>query len=182
MHIRVVAGLPLLNMERPELTGLRRITKNFVDRTAAAVGLLMLAPVLRELAVAVRATSPGLALFRQKRVGHRGRPFAMRKFRSLVVGAYVLVTDVASKRDDNEVLFKKKDDPRVTRVGRVLRRYSLDELPQLVNVLRGDMSMVGPRPPLQTETETYGLDMRCRFLVKPGPTGLWQFSGRSDLY
>jgi exopolysaccharide biosynthesis polyprenyl glycosylphosphotransferase len=181
VHIRAVAGLPLLHMERPELTGLRRVTKDLVDRTSAALGLLVLAPVLLGVAVAVRATSPGPVLFRQERVGHGGRPFTMLKFRSMVVGAHAMVADLAAESDGNGVLFKKKDDPRVTRVGRFLRRYSLDELPQLVNVVRGDMSLVGPRPPLRDETERYGLDMRRRFLVKPGLTGLWQVSGRSDL-
>jgi len=181
VHIRAVAGLPLLHMERPELTGLRRLTKECFDRTAALLGLLAMAPVLIAIAVAVRATSSGPVLFRQERVGQRGRTFTMLKFRSMVVGAHAMVDDLAADSDGNGVLFKKKDDPRVTRVGKVLRRYSLDELPQLVNVLRGDMSLVGPRPPLQTETERYGLDMRRRFLVKPGLTGLWQVSGRSDL-
>ncbi|MDB6002935.1 MAG: wcaJ [Rhizobacter sp.] len=181
VHIRPVAGLPLLHMERPELTGLRRFTKDLVDRTAAVLGLLVLAPVLLGLAGAVRVTSPGPVFFRQERIGHRGQKFTMLKFRSMVQGAHNMVEDLAADSDGNGVLFKKRDDPRVTRVGKVLRRYSLDELPQLINVARGDMSLVGPRPPLGSEVERYGLDMRRRFLVKPGLTGLWQVSGRSDL-
>ncbi|GAB3365672.1 sugar transferase [Modestobacter lapidis] len=181
VHIRPVAGLPLLHMERPELTGLRRFTKSCVDRTAALVGLLLLAPVLIGIALAVRTTSAGPVLFRQQRIGHCGVPFTMLKFRSMVPGAHNLVQELAPENDGNGVLFKKKDDPRVTRVGKFLRRYSLDELPQLINVVRGDMSLVGPRPPLGTEVELYGVDMRRRFLVKPGLTGLWQVSGRSDL-
>jgi exopolysaccharide biosynthesis polyprenyl glycosylphosphotransferase len=181
VHIRPVAGLPLLHMERPELTGLRQFTKACFDRTAALAGLLFLSPAMLAIALAVRTTSPGPVFFRQERVGHHGKPFQMVKFRSMVPGAHAMISDLAAGSDGNGVLFKKRDDPRVTRVGRVLRRYSLDELPQLINVVRGEMSLVGPRPPLSSETEAYGVDMRRRFLVKPGLTGLWQVSGRSDL-
>ncbi|MGY1671040.1 sugar transferase [Geodermatophilus sp. SYSU D00710] len=181
VHIRPVAGLPLLHVERPELTGLRRFTKEVVDRTAAGVGLLLLVPLLLTIAVAVRLTSPGPVLFRQERVGKCGETFTMLKFRSMVQDAPRLVEELATASDGNGVLFKMREDPRVTRVGKTLRRYSLDELPQLLNVLRGDMSLVGPRPPLAEEVEQYGTDMRRRFLVKPGLTGLWQVSGRSDL-
>ncbi|MGY1609587.1 MULTISPECIES: sugar transferase [unclassified Geodermatophilus] len=181
VHIRPVAGLPLLHMERPELTGVRRFTKEVVDRSAAAVGLLVLAPVLLAVAVAVRVSSPGPVFFRQERVGRCGETFTMLKFRSMVQDAPRLVELLAAADEGNGVLFKMRDDPRVTRVGRTLRRYSIDELPQLINVLRGDMSLVGPRPPLAREVEQYGTDMRRRFLVKPGLTGLWQVSGRSDL-
>ncbi len=181
VHIRPVAGLPLLHVERPELTGVRRFTKEVVDRTAAAVGLAVLAPVLVVIALAVRLTSRGPVLFRQERVGRRGEVFTMLKFRSMVQDAPRLVAELAAADEGNGVLFKMREDPRVTTVGRVLRRYSVDELPQLFNVLRGDMSLVGPRPPLASEVERYGTDMRRRFLVKPGLTGLWQVSGRSDL-
>ena len=181
VQIRPVSGLPLLHMERPELTGIRRLTKELFDRTAAAFGVLFLLPVLLGVALAVRATSRGPVFFRQERVGRDGRTFSMLKFRSMVVGADRLVEQLAADSDGNGVLFKKKDDPRITRVGKFMRRYSLDELPQLLNVLRGEMSLVGPRPPLPTEVERYGFDMHRRFLVKPGLTGLWQVSGRSDL-
>ncbi len=181
VHIRPVAGLPLLHMERPELTGIRRFTKEVVDRAAAAVGLLLLAPVLLGIAVAVRLESRGPVFFRQERVGRCGETFTMLKFRSMVQDAPQLVVHLAAADEGNGVLFKMRADPRVTRVGRKLRRYSLDELPQLLNVLRGDMSLVGPRPPLAKEVERYGMDMHRRFLVKPGLTGLWQVSGRSDL-
>jgi exopolysaccharide biosynthesis polyprenyl glycosylphosphotransferase len=179
--IRPVSGLPLLHMERPELRGVRRLTKEAFDRVSATVGVLLLAPILVGIAVAVKASSRGPVLFRQERVGRDGRTFTMLKFRTMVVGADRMVDRLAAESDGNGVLFKKRADPRVTRVGRVLRRYSLDELPQLYNVLRGDMSLVGPRPPLQREVEQYGRDMHRRFLVKPGLTGLWQVSGRSDL-
>jgi hypothetical protein len=137
VHIRPVAGLPLLHMERPELTGLRRFTKECFDRTSAALGLLCLAPVLLGLAIAVKGTSSGPVLFQQERIGLCGKPFMMLKFRSMVQGAHAMVAELEADSDGNGVLFKKKDDPRVTRVGKVLRRYSLDELPQLINVVRG---------------------------------------------
>ncbi|NEM05949.1 sugar transferase [Geodermatophilus normandii] len=181
VRIRPVSGLPLLHMERPELKGVRRLAKEVFDRTSAAVGLLLLSPLLLGVALAVKVTSRGPVFFRQERVGRDGEPFRMLKFRSMVTGADRMVDALAGDTDGNGVLFKKRVDPRVTRVGRVLRRYSLDELPQLVNVLKGDMSLVGPRPPLQREVEKYGYDMHRRFLVKPGLTGLWQVSGRSDL-
>lgn len=181
VRIRPVCGLPLMHMERPDLTGHRRLTKNLFDKASATLGLLFLLPVLLGLALAVKATSRGPVFYRQQRVGRDGQTFWMLKFRSMVTGADRMVHALEAESDGNGVLFKKKDDPRVTRVGRVLRRYSLDELPQLFNVLRGDMSLVGPRPPLPTEVERYGFDMHRRFLVKPGLTGLWQVSGRSDL-
>jgi exopolysaccharide biosynthesis polyprenyl glycosylphosphotransferase len=181
VRIRPVCGLPLMHMERPELTGVRRLTKELFDRTSAAFGVLFLAPALLGIALAVKVTSRGPVFFRQERVGRDGQTFSMLKFRSMVTGAHRMVEQLASDSDGNGVLFKKKDDPRVTSVGRFIRRYSLDELPQLLNVLGGDMSLVGPRPPLPTEVERYGFDMHRRFLVKPGLTGLWQVSGRSDL-
>jgi exopolysaccharide biosynthesis polyprenyl glycosylphosphotransferase len=170
-----------MHLERPELRGVRRLTKGVFDRSAAAFSLLLLAPFLLGIAVVVKATSPGPVLFRQERVGRHGRTFQMLKFRTMVDGAEGLLQTLAAENDGNGVLFKKKADPRVTRVGAVLRRYSLDELPQLINIVRGDMSLVGPRPPLPSEVDRYGFDMHRRFLVKPGLTGLWQISGRSDL-
>ncbi|MCZ2836031.1 sugar transferase [Modestobacter sp. VKM Ac-2985] len=181
VRIRPVCGLPLLHMERPELRGVRRFTKETFDRTSAVLGMLLLLPVLTALALAVGLTSRGGVFYRQERVGRDGQTFEMLKFRSMVPGADTMVPDLQAQSNGNGVLFKMKGDPRVTRIGRVLRRYSLDELPQLINVVRGDMSLVGPRPPLAHEVERYGFDMHRRFLVKPGITGLWQVSGRSDL-
>jgi exopolysaccharide biosynthesis polyprenyl glycosylphosphotransferase len=181
VRIRPISGLPLLHVERPELHGVRRLTKEAVDRVGSALVLLVLLPLLVTIALAVRLTSRGPVLFRQVRVGRDGRRFSMLKFRSMVVGAEQLRVGLATDNQRNGVLFKMRQDPRVTRVGRVLRKYSLDELPQLFNVLWGHMSLVGPRPPLPTEVERYGYDMHRRFLVKPGLTGLWQVSGRSDL-
>jgi exopolysaccharide biosynthesis polyprenyl glycosylphosphotransferase len=181
VQVRPVCGMPLMHLERPELRGVRRLTKGVFDRSAAGLSLLLLAPLLLGIAVVVKATSAGPVLFRQERVGRHGTPFQMLKFRTMVDGAEQLLDTLAVESDGNGVLFKKKVDPRVTRVGAVLRRYSLDELPQLINIVRGDMSLVGPRPPLPSEVDRYGFDMHRRFLVKPGLTGLWQISGRSDL-
>jgi exopolysaccharide biosynthesis polyprenyl glycosylphosphotransferase len=181
VRIRPVCGLPLLHVERPELHGVRRLTKEGVDFLGAALAVLCLLPLLVGVALAVGTTSRGPVFFRQARVGRDGRLFSMLKFRSMVVDAETLLPALVGDDDGNGVLFKMREDPRVTPVGRFLRRYSLDELPQLFNVLRGEMSLVGPRPPLPSEVEQYGSDMHRRFLVKPGLTGLWQVSGRSDL-
>ncbi len=156
--------------------------KGALDRSAAALGLLLGAPLLLLIALLVRLTSPGPALLRQTRVGVHGTTFTVLKFRSMVTGAE---QQLELLRADNVhgdgVLFKIRSDPRVTGVGRILRRFSLDELPQLLNVLRGDMSLVGPRPPLPSEVVRYADDVRRRLLVRPGLTGLWQVSGRADL-
>jgi exopolysaccharide biosynthesis polyprenyl glycosylphosphotransferase len=181
VRIRPVCGLSLLQMERPELRGWDRVVKGSFDRLGALLALVLLLPVLLVLAIAVKATSPGPVFFRQERVGREGSLFSMLKFRSMEVGADRMLDHLVELSTGNGVLFKMGRDPRVTQFGRVLRRYSLDELPQLINVLRGDMSLVGPRPPLPAEVELYGVEMRRRFAVKPGLTGLWQVSGRSDL-
>ena len=139
-------------------------------------------PTLLAVALAVRFTSNGHVLYRQTRVGKNGKTFNMLKFRSMQVGADKMVAVLEASNDvEGGVLFKIKNDPRVTPVGRFLRRYSLDELPQLLNMLAGSMSLVGPRPPLPSEVAKYGFDAQRRLLVKPGLTGLWQVSGRSDL-
>jgi exopolysaccharide biosynthesis polyprenyl glycosylphosphotransferase len=179
--IRPICGLPLLHMESPEFTGVRRLTKALFDRTFAALGLVLLAPLLIGLAVAIRVTSPGPVFFRQERIGQGGRPFRLLKFRSMVDHADERMEMLRDQSDGNDVQFKLRRDPRVTRVGAFARRHSLDELPQLFNVLGGSMSLVGPRPHVAREVEQYGVDMRRRLLVKPGITGLWQVSGRSDL-
>ncbi|WP_242454124.1 sugar transferase [Bailinhaonella thermotolerans] len=177
--IRPVAGLPLLHVEHPELAGASRVVKALFDRCVAALALLALTPLLLAVAIAVRSTGPGPVLFRQRRVGRDGRLFTLYKFRTMVEDAERL--KVALDSDVQGVLFKVRHDPRITPVGAWLRRHSLDELPQLLNVLRGDMSLVGPRPPLPQEVAKYGDDVRRRLVVRPGMTGLWQVSGRSDL-
>ena len=181
VRIRPVCGLPLMHMERPELRGIRRLAKELFDRSAAVLGLLFVSPMLLAIAAAVKLTSRGPVFFKQERVGRDGQTFHMLKFRTMVVGADRMVDQLKEQDDGNGILFKSKNDPRITSVGHFLRRYSLDEFPQLFNVVRGQMSLIGPRPPLPTEVERYGFDMHRRFLVKPGLTGLWQVSGRSDL-
>lgn len=179
--IRPVAGLPLLHVEEPEFTGFRRLVKGVLDRALAASMLLVAAPVLLLVALAVKLTDRGPVLYGQERIGKDGRPFRIWKFRSMYVGADTMVEDLAAQNEKDDVLFKIRRDPRITPVGRWLRRFSVDEVPQLWNVLTGDMSLVGPRPPLPREVAKYGYDTRRRLLVKPGLTGLWQVSGRSDL-
>jgi exopolysaccharide biosynthesis polyprenyl glycosylphosphotransferase len=181
VHVRPVSGLQLLYVEQPEFTGPTRVIKEAVDRVSAAVALTVVSPVLAVIALAVRLSSPGPVIFRQVRVGRDGALFTVYKFRTMFVGAEREIGDLRRRDDGNGVLFKLRDDPRVTRVGRFLRRFSLDELPQLVNVLTGSMSLVGPRPALPSETQRYGRTTARRLLVKPGMTGLWQVSGRSDL-
>ncbi|SEK36855.1 Undecaprenyl-phosphate galactose phosphotransferase, WbaP/exopolysaccharide biosynthesis polyprenyl glycosylphosphotransferase [Nonomuraea pusilla] len=177
--IRPAAGLPLLHVEHPELAGARQLVKNVFDRLVAAALLVILAPLLAGLAVAVRATSPGPALFRQTRVGRDGELFTIYKFRTMRRGSEHQKVTLVS--DGDGLLFKVRNDPRITPLGARMRRHSLDELPQLLNVVLGHMSLVGPRPPLPEEVARYGDDVRRRLLVRPGLTGLWQVSGRSDL-
>lgn len=182
LHIRPVAGLPLLHVERPEFVGFRRVIKAVFDRSVATLAVVVLSPVLLGTALAVRLSTRGPALFRQVRVGIDGSAFTMLKFRSMYLDAEQRINELVSQNESADgLLFKIRNDPRITRVGRTIRRFSLDELPQLLNVIKGDMSLVGPRPPLPSEVALYGDDVRRRLLVKPGITGLWQISGRSDL-
>ncbi|MFF0867841.1 sugar transferase [Nonomuraea sp. NPDC003560] len=181
ISIRPVAGMPLLHVEHPEFDGTRQLVKAAFDRLVAGAALLVLALPLLTLALVIRLTSQGPALFHQTRVGRGGREFRVVKFRTMVVDAERLKHQLLAANEFDGVLFKIRNDPRITRVGAFLRRYSLDELPQLLNVIRGEMSLVGPRPPLPEEVARYGADVRRRLVVKPGMTGLWQVSGRSDL-
>ncbi|WP_246458698.1 sugar transferase [Streptomyces himalayensis] len=156
------------------------LVKRFIDVVGSLALLLLTAPLITVIGVAIAATSPGGVLFRQARAGHNGRPFKMLKFRTMRAGADAQRDALAACNETNGHLFKLRDDPRITPVGRLLRRLSLDELPQLINVLRGEMSLVGPRP-LPLNDSDYTGPARARLSVLPGLTGLWQISGRSDL-
>ncbi|MEU1367402.1 sugar transferase [Streptomyces sp. NPDC005803] len=181
VHVDAVLGIPLLRVSMPTFTGGRRAVKGVVDRIGAVILLVLFAPLMVFVGLLVVADSRGGAFYRQRRVGKDGREFTILKFRSMVAGADRARAELADLNEGAGLLFKLRRDPRVTRVGAVLRRYSIDELPQLFNVLTGSMSLVGPRPPLPEESAAYGPDIRRRLLVKPGLTGLWQISGRSDL-
>jgi exopolysaccharide biosynthesis polyprenyl glycosylphosphotransferase len=181
ISIRPVAGLSLLHLERPSVSGGPHVLKSIFDRVVGGLMVLALSPLLLITAILVKLSSRGPVLFRQTRVGRGGEQFRMLKFRTMVVDAEERKAELHALNEGNGILFKLRDDPRVTRIGRYLRRFSIDELPQLVNVLRGEMSLVGPRPPLPAEVAQYQIDDARRMLVKPGLTGLWQVSGRSDL-
>jgi exopolysaccharide biosynthesis polyprenyl glycosylphosphotransferase len=175
------AGLSLIHVNAAESRRSRIITKRAFDTAFALGALLLLAPVMAVIAVAVKVTSPGPVLFRQTRVGKEGREFTMLKFRTMVVDAEAKLAELRAANQADGPLFKMDRDPRITRVGHFLRKHSLDELPQLLNVVRGEMALVGPRPPLPYEVAQYRESARRRLLVKPGLTGLWQISGRADL-
>ncbi|MCX5417264.1 sugar transferase [Streptomyces sp. NBC_00059] len=175
------AGLTLLHVAPPLRRGAQALLKTVVDRAGAALGLLALAPVFCAVAVAVRLSSPGPVFHRQTRQGRNNRPFTMWKFRTMVADAESRREHLSAVNESEGPMFKMRRDPRVTRIGHALRRTSVDELPQLLNVLRGDMSLVGPRPPLPEEVSRYDERELRRLAVRPGLTGLWQVSGRSDL-
>ncbi len=180
VSVRPVAGLPLLHVDEPEFTGGKRVAKAVLDRLLAALALLALAPVLVPVFLAIRLGSPGPALFRQTRIGRDGHEFHVVKFRTMFVDAEQRLVELAERNETDGLLFKIAQDPRITRVGAFLRRTSIDELPQLLNVVRGDMSLVGPRP-LPVKDSDFTGDVRRRLLVRPGITGLWQVNGRSQL-
>ncbi len=180
LHVANVEGLPLLRLTHPTFAGAPKLLKGAIDRVSALLILLLIFPLLLGIALAVRSDG-GPAFFRQTRVGLGGREFRVLKFRSMVVDAEAKLDELRSRNEGAGLLFKMRHDPRITRVGHLLRKYSLDELPQLFNVLTGSMSLVGPRPPLPSEVAGYERAAARRLLVKPGITGLWQVSGRSDL-
>jgi exopolysaccharide biosynthesis polyprenyl glycosylphosphotransferase len=181
IRVRPVEGLPLMHVELPSFTGGRHVIKRCLDVLGSLSALIILSPVIAMLVAAVKLDSRGPGFFVQERVGKGGRTFRMYKLRSMVVSAEDELAQLRHLSEGNSVLFKLRDDPRVTRVGRWIRKYSLDELPQLYNVLRGDMSLVGPRPPLHEEVSKYETHTHRRLFIKPGCTGLWQINGRSDL-
>ncbi len=175
------AGMALLRVAPPVRSGVQQFLKNTMDRAGAALGLVVLSPLFLAIGAAVRLTSPGPVFYRQERVGQDRTPFVMWKFRTMFVDADARKAELAQSNEHDGLMFKMRRDPRVTRVGRLLRRTSLDELPQLINVLTGSMSLVGPRPPLPEEVACYDEVELRRLTVRPGMTGLWQISGRSDL-
>jgi exopolysaccharide biosynthesis polyprenyl glycosylphosphotransferase len=181
LNVSGVLGMPLLRVTAPRFTGGRRLVKEVVDRLASGAMLTLFSPVLLVIALAIKLNDRGPVIYRQRRVGRDGATFTMFKFRTMISDADKVRGELESDNEAAGPLFKMRKDPRITRVGSLLRRYSLDELPQLFNVLAGKMSLVGPRPPLPEETEQYAPAARRRLLVKPGLTGLWQVSGRSDL-
>ena len=182
-HVDVdsLGGIPLIGIRDTRLGRGPRIIKRGMDILGGVVGLAVFAPLIGAIALAIRLDSKGPIFFRQERLGENERPFEVIKFRSMRVGAEAEQAQLQALNEADGPLFKIRDDPRLTRVGRWIRRASLDELPQFVNVLRGEMSLVGPRPPLASEVEQYHGWQRKRLSVKPGVTGLWQVSGRSDL-
>ncbi len=179
--IRPVAGLPLLHVDHPALDGGKKVIKEAFDKALALTGLIALTPLFAVIMLAIKFSDRGPVFFRQTRVGKDGHTFTVWKFRTMVIDAEKRKAELTAHNEGAGALFKLRRDPRVTQVGGWLRRYSLDELPQLFNVLFGDMSLVGPRPALPVEAAKYGDHMRRRLVVKPGMTGLWQINGRSDL-
>lgn len=180
ISMRPVDGLPLMHVEVPSFSGGHHVFKRFIDIVLSSLALIVLAPVFLAIGLAVRRDD-GPAFFSQERVGRDRQTFKMYKFRSMVVNAEAELDKLKNKNEGNGLLFKMKDDPRITKVGAFIRKYSLDELPQIYNVLRGDMSLVGPRPPLPSEVACYEGHTGRRLFIKPGLTGLWQINGRSDL-
>jgi exopolysaccharide biosynthesis polyprenyl glycosylphosphotransferase len=181
VELDAINGIPLLSIKETTLHGWNHLTKRALDVLLAGGGLVLLAPLWALIALAIKLDSPGPVLFRQQRVGRDESRFDVLKFRSMRADADQIVHELLAQNEATGPLFKMKNDPRLTRVGRRLRRWSLDEWPQLVNVLRGDMSLVGPRPPLPREVEQYEAWHRRRLEASPGLTGLWQVSGRSEL-
>ncbi|HEV7741032.1 MAG TPA: sugar transferase [Pseudolysinimonas sp.] len=182
IHTRPVSGLPLIHVETPSYDGPKRFAKRAFDLVFGGGLVLALLPVFVVTAVLVKATSRGPVFYGQERIGLSGEPFTMLKFRSMVTDADAHLAELLAAQGTGDTpLFKVRDDPRVTSVGRVLRRYSVDELPQLLNVIRGDMSLVGPRPQRDGEVRLYDSKAGRRLVVKPGMSGLWQVSGRSNL-
>jgi exopolysaccharide biosynthesis polyprenyl glycosylphosphotransferase len=179
--MRPIAGLPLLHIEKPQYRGAKRFQKRAFDFCFALAALTVTLPILLITAIVIKIGSRGPVFYRSERIGIDGKPFSMLKFRTMVEDADKQLESVLDANESDGLLFKIRSDPRVTPIGRALRRFSIDELPQFINVLRHEMSVVGPRPPLRREVEAYDCDVLRRLLVKPGITGLWQVSGRSDL-
>jgi exopolysaccharide biosynthesis polyprenyl glycosylphosphotransferase len=176
-----VTGMPLLQISEPRIYGPGRWLKPCYERLLSIPILVLASPLLLLIALAVLIDSGRPIFYRQRRIGYGGEEFEMIKFRSMVQDADKMLPKLLAQNDHDGALFKIRDDPRVTRVGRFLRKYSLDELAQLINVVKGEMLLIGPRPCLRSETESFDEAARRRFLARPGMTGLWQVSGRSDI-
>jgi exopolysaccharide biosynthesis polyprenyl glycosylphosphotransferase len=179
--IENLRGIPLVAVREPPISGLNAVLKRIFDFCGALIGFVLCAPPMVVIGLLIKLDSPGPVFFRQERAGRYGKPFRMWKFRTMVVGAEQQLSQLVDIEKLEQPVFKLKNDPRVTRVGRWLRRTSLDELPQLINVLRGEMSLVGPRPEQVDLAERYNTSQARRLLVKPGITGSMQVSGRADL-
>jgi len=181
VDIDEISGIPTIGIKEAPLRGWNLAMKRAIDVVVASLGLVLFSPLMLIVAFLIKLFSPGPVLFAQKRLGRDGRPFTIYKFRSMRPGAEKEQEELAQLNRAMSPIFKMRDDPRFTRLGRFLRRMSIDELPQLYNVLRGDMSLVGPRPPTVSEYARYEDWHRRRLEAYPGMTGLWQVSGRSDL-
>jgi exopolysaccharide biosynthesis polyprenyl glycosylphosphotransferase len=181
LKVSNVEGLPLLHLEQPRFSGLARFTKRLLDLVVSIFGLILISPFLLLIAIVIKSFDKGPIIYRQKRIGKNNQDFFVYKFRTMREGSHSLRTEVMSQTSKDPRLAKNPNDPRVTKPGLFLRRWSFDEIPQLVNVIKGEMSLVGPRPPLAEEVSRYEKSDNRRLLVTPGLTGLWQVSGRSEL-
>lgn len=180
--IRPAAGMPLMQIDPAGPSRLSRLTKRTFDFLVSLTVTILLSPIILITALTIKLTDKGPVFYKQERIGFLGKPFLIWKFRSMRTNSDQLEAELIAQRDaGNEVLFKMKDDPRITPIGKFIRRFSIDELPQLFNVIGGSMSLIGPRPPLPREVKQYEDEVYRKFLVKPGITGLWQVSGRSNL-
>jgi exopolysaccharide biosynthesis polyprenyl glycosylphosphotransferase len=174
------AGVPMINLRDPALNDVQRLVKRVFDLVVGGTFLLLISPLLGAVALLIKLDTRGPAIFHQQRVGENGRLFGMYKFRSMVVDAETMFDQLTAEDEQGNILYKRENDPRITRIGRFIRRASLDELPQLINVMRGDMSLVGPRPELPMMLGQYEPWQHKRFAVPQGMTGWWQINGRAD--
>jgi exopolysaccharide biosynthesis polyprenyl glycosylphosphotransferase len=174
------AGVPMINLRDPALNDVQRLIKRVFDLLIGGSIMVFILPILSLVALAIKLDSDGPVIFRQQRVGENGRLFGMYKFRSMIVGAETLQEQLTTRDEHGNIIYKRENDPRITRMGRIIRRTSLDELPQLINVLKGDMSLVGPRPELPMMIGQYEPWQHKRFVVPQGMTGWWQINGRAN--
>lgn len=181
LKVSNVEGLPLLHLEQPSFSGLARFTKRLLDIVFSVIGLILISPFLLIISFIIKISDKGSVIYKQKRIGQNNKEFVVYKFRTMSEGSHELREQIMSEVDKDPRLAKNPQDPRITKPGLFLRRWSIDEIPQLINVLKGEMSLVGPRPPLVEEVNRYENSEKRRLLVKPGLTGLWQVSGRSEL-